>query len=183
MTKLSDYFKLVYELSLSDFLDSQVDKLVKAISNNQGKVLTLGNGGSAAIAEHFVTDLSRAREVSGNSVQVLYLGSNTSLLTADANDFGYSSVFSRQVASLGSSSDILVAISSSGNSPNVVSAILEAKSIGMTTYALTGFDGGKAIKICDVSIHVPSPIGAYEHVEDIHSMICHYVALRLKGKI
>ena len=182
MVNFSDYLSQVHEISTCASLDVVVKELADSIRLNQGKILIIGNGGSASIAEHFVTDLSRAKDSSGKHLRALYLGSNTSLLTADANDFGYSHVFARQVTALANANDLLIAISSSGNSQNIVSAILEAKSIGMTTYALTGFDGGEASKVCDVSIHVPSVIGLYEHVEDIHSMICHFVAMNLKGK-
>jgi D-sedoheptulose 7-phosphate isomerase len=179
----SDYVKEVQRLAELAMLDVRVQELVLTIkSNSEGKILIVGNGGSSSIAEHFVTDLSRAKNLSGNYVRALYLASNTSLLTADANDFGYSNIFARQVTALANSCDILVAISSSGNSPNVISAILEAKRLGIKTYAFTGFDGGEAHKICDVPIHVPSEIGLYEQVEDVHAMICHFVAMQLKKK-
>lgn len=174
----------MHELSKFASLDECVKGLAQTIELNSGcKILIVGNGGSASIAEHFVTDLSRAKDSSGNYVRALFLGSNTSLLTADSNDFGYSNVFARQVTALANSNDILIAISSSGNSPNIIAAILEAKRMGIKTYALTGFDGGEASKLCDVNIHVPSEIGLYEHVEDVHAMICHFIAMYIKQRI
>ena len=183
MAPISDYFNLVHDLSLNGEINEEVEKLVSQLKSSRGTCFIVGNGGSAAIAEHFVTDLGRAQNNAGRTIRALYLGSNTSLITADSNDFGYAEIFSRQIASFASNGDTLVAISSSGNSPNIVSALLQSKQVGVLSFALTGFDGGQAARVCDVSIHIPSAIGSYESVEDIHSMICHFVAMRLKNRI
>lgn len=183
MTYFSHYVREILSISDKPSLNGMVEKLVEIIQNHRGLIFVLGNGGSSAIGEHFVTDLSRASNVSGEPVKAMFLGSNTSLLTADANDFGYAEVFSRQVRKFGGDGNILVAISSSGNSPNIISAILTARKLGLLTLALTGFDGGEASKISDVSIHVATENGAYEHVEDVHAMICHFVAMRLRERI
>ena len=152
----------------------QTINLLRNLSN--GTVYVIGNGGSAAIASHFATDLFRVFEVIKSTNKVLSLVDNTPLLLASGNDFGFESIFERQLAKLGREKDVLIAISSSGNSQNILNAIHAAKEMGMTTIGLSGFDGGKLLNRVDISIYVKTNVGEYQIVEDVHSSICHFIS-------
>jgi D-sedoheptulose 7-phosphate isomerase len=139
------------------------------------QVFACGNGGSAAIADHLENDhLKGIHHETDLSPKVRSLTANVSLLTAIANDFGYDEVFSFPLARLSRQGDVLMTISSSGNSPNIIKAIECANAGGLSTIALTGFDGGKARRLAQVSLHVD--IGNYGVVEDIHQGLMHVLA-------
>lgn len=146
-------------------------------------VYMIGNGGSAANASHFAEDLSMGAmpDLEGKRFRVLSLTDNTSFITALANDKGYDRVFELQLRQFGQKGDILVVISGSGNSPNVVRASEYAKSIGMTVVALTGFDGGKMKTLADLSVHVPHPHMCQS--EAVHSIVQHIVADLLRERL
>lgn len=140
----------------------------------QNSIWIMGNGGSASTAEHFETDLSFIRK--GNTfpkTKVSALTVNSSLLSAIANDIGYENVFSHQLFRKAKSGDLCILISASGNSENLIKAAIAAKEIGLHTFGLLGFDGGKLAQILDSSIIVRTEIGKYGPVEDIHLAICH----------
>ena len=107
------------------------------------------------------------------------LTDNHSIITAIANDFGYNEVFSRQLRIHGKECDLLVAISASGNSPNLIKAFKEAKSMGIHTVAITGFDGGKMKQIADDGIHIQTDLKEYGPAEDIHMILDHLVGAYL----
>jgi D-sedoheptulose 7-phosphate isomerase len=148
-----------------------------------GKLLICGNGGSAADAQHMATELvatltlDRVRP----SIPAIALTTDTSLLTAIANDFGVERMFARQVESLGSPGDVLVAISTSGNSQNVLAAAEEARARGLGVIALTGASGGKLAPMADVAIRVPSEATA--HVQACHLAIEHLLASLVEREI
>ena len=146
------------------------------LTYHQGKnVFVCGNGGSASIAEHFVCDHMKGINTDTNlTPRITSLNSNVSLITALANDFGYENVFSKQLEYNASDRDTLVAISSSGNSPNIVNALKKAKDINMHTISLVGFEGGRAMLYSDVCIHVK--INNYGICEDAHQNIMHILA-------
>jgi len=148
---------------------------------NKSRVFIVGNGGSAAIASHFATDLIRTYELNNSNSEVFSLVDNSPLVLASANDFGFDNVFSRQVAQLSRRGDTLIAISSSGSSENVIRAVQKARSLEVFCIGLTGFNGGKLKDLVDISIHVTTNIGQYQIVEDVHSSICHYVSLALRS--
>jgi D-sedoheptulose 7-phosphate isomerase len=146
-------------------------------------VFIIGNGGSAATASHMACDLSsNSDDGSGRNIRAVSLVDNVPLLTAIANDHGYDQIFVRQLNLHYRPNDVLIAISASGKSPNVVSAAEWVRSCGGFVIGLVGFDGGDLIRFCDVAIHVQTPPGEYGPVEDIHLMLDHlmYSWFRLK---
>jgi D-sedoheptulose 7-phosphate isomerase len=142
-------------------------------------VFFAGNGGSAATASHFANDLAIGTNSYAKPFRVFSLTDNQAILTALANDFGYEEVFSRQLKVLGQQGDILVGISASGNSPNLVRVFESARSIGIRTFAITAFDGGKMKEIADDGIHVPTGPKEYGPAEDAHMILDHLVGAYL----
>jgi D-sedoheptulose 7-phosphate isomerase len=138
------------------------------------RIFFIGNGGSAATASHFVNDLTKT-PTPDRPFRALSLTENVALLTALANDYGYEHVFRHQLETLMGSGDVVVAISASGNSPNIVSAIEYANAHGATTIGLTGFDGGRLRQIADVCVHAPTNHGEYGPAEDVHMILDHLV--------
>ncbi|HUP58239.1 MAG TPA: SIS domain-containing protein [Bdellovibrionota bacterium] len=142
-----------------------------AIDSNQ-EIFVAGNGGSSAIAEHLICDFTKGTFVADHKrVRVTSLTSNVPLFTALANDCGYDVVFSKQLEFKARKGDVLMLVSSSGNSPNVIQAAQLARKLGMRTIGFTGFDGGKLAKLVDASVHVD--ISNYGVVEDAHHVLMH----------
>jgi len=138
-------------------------------------LLVCGNGGSAAIAEHFTCDHSKGVQSNTNLYpKFISLTSNVSLLTAYANDYGYEHVFSSQLKHLGKQGDCLICISSSGNSPNIINALEVANELGINTISFTGFTGGRAKDISKINLHINS--NNYGVVEDCHQILMHNLA-------
>ena len=144
--------------------------LVNALLDG-GKVLLCGNGGSAADSQHlaaeFVSALTRDRV--RPAIPAIALTTDTSILTAIANDFGFEGVFARQVEALGRPGDVLVGISTSGGSPDVIRAVEAARDQGLRTIALTGRGGGPLAEVADVAIRVPSEVTS--HIQECHIAI------------
>jgi D-sedoheptulose 7-phosphate isomerase len=143
------------------------------------RVFIFGNGGSAATASHFACDLGK--NVSGHGgrrFKALALTDNVSLLTAWANDTAYDRVFAEQLENLVESRDVVVGISASGNSPNVLRAMELARARGATTVGLTGFEGGKLKPLCDVCVVVPS--NRVDQIEDTHLALQHLICRTLR---
>jgi phosphoheptose isomerase len=148
--------------------------LVEAYTKG-ANVFACGNGGSAAIANHFQCDhLKGVRHETDLLPKVESLSTSTELLTAIANDLGYEQVFAYQLQSQARPGDVLVAISSSGRSANIVNAISWARDNGVRTIAMTGFEGGDARKMAEVALHVAST--NYGIVEDLHQALAHAMA-------
>ena len=148
--------------------------------NNQ-QVFIMGNGGSASTASHFVCDLGKNTRVKGTpNFRVMGLTDNMALFSALANDEGYENAFAQQLASHIQPGDVVIGISTSGNSPNVVNAIHLANSIPAKTIGFTGFGSGKLGGMVDVDLHVPSHL--IEHVEDIHLVLEHLITKELREK-
>lgn len=137
------------------------------------KVLFCGNGGSAADAQHLAAELIGRFQKERRSLASIALTTDTSILTAVANDYGYDEVFARQVEGLGRYGDVLIGISTSGNSANVVKAALKARDTGMHTIAFTGEGGGKLKDICDITFAVPSKVTA--RIQEMHIMVGHII--------
>lgn len=137
------------------------------------KVLAFGNGGSAGDAQHLVTELVGRFQKERAGFAAVALTADTSLLTSVANDYGFERVFARQVEALGAPGDIAFGISTSGTSPNVVSALEIARARGLRTIALTGRDGGKAGRLADVHINVPDDCTA--RVQEVHITLIHAI--------
>ena len=143
-----------------------------------GRIYSLGNGGSAAIADHLCCDWTKLTEVDGvPNILSTSLTANMPLYSAFANDVSFAEVFARQLRLFGKPGDLLVAISSSGNSDNIVRAAEEAKALGMTVIGLTGFSGGRLRTTADISLHVA--FDNYGVVEDAHQALMHVIAQRL----
>jgi D-sedoheptulose 7-phosphate isomerase len=150
---------------------------------SDGKLLICGNGGSAADAQHLATEFMSTLTLDHPrpSIPAIALTTDTSLLTAVANDFGIEGVFARQLESLGKSGDVLIAISTSGNSENVVRAATTARSQGLRVIALTGESGGKLASDADVAIKVPSTKTA--HIQETHLAVEQLLALLIEREL
>ncbi len=149
--------------------------MLNAAHDRDGAVFACGNGGSASIANHLQCDhVKGVRTGTDLRARVHSLSTNIELLSAIANDIGYESVFEYQLESYARPGDVLVAVSSSGRSPNIVRALEWAQAHGMQTIALTGFAGGPARELADVTIHVDS--SNYGVVEDAHQACMHLLA-------
>lgn len=146
------------------------------------RIFVCGNGGSAAIAEHFSCDHSKGvRSATSLRPNVVSLASNMATITAIGNDLGYEKIFSKQLEfSNATKGDILVAISSSGNSPNILTALERANDSGVVSIAFVGFDGGKAAQLADIVLHVNS--FNYGVVEDCHQVLMHSLSQALQVK-
>lgn len=155
-------------------------QLIDECAKRSGTLFIIGNGGSASISSHFSTDLVKAGYFRKKPIRAFSLVDNSSLLTATANDFSYADSFSWQINEFAQTGDLLFAISSSGNSANIQSAISRAKSLEIKTISLSGFDGGLISKNSDISLVTKSQLGSYGPVEDAHSIICHYIASEIK---
>ncbi|KAA3664233.1 MAG: SIS domain-containing protein [Chloroflexi bacterium] len=143
------------------------------------RIFIMGNGGSASTASHFVCDLAKnTRKSSISDFKVIGLADNMAIFSAYANDEGYENVFAKQLASLVAPGDVVIGISASGNSPNVLNAIAVAKQSKAISIGFTGFDSGKLGGMVDIHLHVPSD--CIEHVEDIHLMLEHLITKALK---
>lgn len=142
-------------------------------------IFIMGNGGSASTASHFVCDLAKnTRTPESRDFRVLGLTDNVASITAYANDEGYDQVFARQLSAFVQPHDVVIAISTSGNSPNVLEGVRVARAAGATTISFTGFDGGQLAAMSDLDLHVASNI--IEHVEDIHLVLEHLICSVLR---
>lgn len=146
------------------------------------RVFFIGNGGSAATASHFANDLSIGSRCWERPYRVSSLTDNQAIITAIANDYGYEEIFVLQLKTMATPGDVLVAISASGNSSNLIKAVNFANKQDITTISLTGFDGGTLRPLCDLGVHIETPKGEYGPVEDIHMVLDHLCgAFLLKG--
>lgn len=155
-----------------DVIQLMAERCKEALKSGN-KVLFCGNGGSAADAQHLAAELIGRFQKERRSLASVALTTDTSILTAVANDYGYDEVFARQVEGLGRSGDVLIGISTSGNSANVVKAALKARDTGMHTIAFTGEAGGKLKDICDITFAVPSKVTA--RIQEMHIMVGHII--------
>ncbi|MFZ0391045.1 MAG: SIS domain-containing protein, partial [Calditrichia bacterium] len=148
-----------------------------------GKILLCGNGGSAADAQHMAAELviRLTAENDRPAIAALALTVDTSILTAGANDYGFRHVFSRQIEALGERGDTLIAISTSGNSPNIIEAVNMAHEKGLYVIGFLGKDGGKLNKLVDLPLTVPSASTA--RIQESHSMVMHIVCSFLEKEL
>jgi D-sedoheptulose 7-phosphate isomerase len=136
-----------------------------------GKLLLCGNGGSAADCQHIAAELTGRLHAEREPLAAVALTTDTSALTCIGNDYGYEQVFARQVRALGRAGDCLIAISTSGNSPNMLTALQAAAELGVTRIGLLGRDGGKMLPLCDLAIVVPSNDTA--RIQESHIFLAH----------
>jgi D-sedoheptulose 7-phosphate isomerase len=174
------YITSYLEKLVSKINEIDVDTVVTIInhfieaSRNGSSIYVIGNGGSAATASHIANDFSGGLKLRGiENFNVVSLASNVPLLTAIANDVGYENIFYAQIFQKIKSSDILFAISCSGNSPNIIKAAKYANLVGTKVIGLTGFDGGELKEISNVNYHVSTDRGEYGLVEDLHMILDH----------
>jgi len=138
-----------------------------------GKILVCGNGGSAADAQHFAGELVNRFEINRPGLAAIAMTHDASVITSIANDFSFDDIFSRQVEALGRKGDVLLAISTSGNSANVIAAVQAAHQIGMSTVALTGGDGGKLGSDAGVDVHLNIDHNSTPRVQEMHITYLH----------
>lgn len=168
------YLSTVLESMDTVAIESFINTLIDCRKNNR-HIFFIGNGGSAATASHFSNDIGIGTRTKKAPFKTLSLTDNVAILTALGNDEGYNKIFTKQLELYLNPKDVVVAISASGNSPNLIDAIEYAKSKGATIVGLSGFDGGKLKQLSDISLHVQTPKGEYGPVEDAHMVIDHLV--------
>jgi D-sedoheptulose 7-phosphate isomerase len=187
MNRISEHFtqalSVLQEFSTKENFNkiSAAGQLMVSSLNSSGKILSCGNGGSMCDAMHFAEELSGRYRNDRPALGALSL-SDVSHMSCVANDYGYDYVFSRAVEALGRKDDVLLAISTSGNSENIIKAIIKAKEVGIKVIGLTGKDGGKMADLCDIEIRAPKSDFADRaqeiHIKIIHSLI-DYIELNL----
>ena len=159
------------DLELQQKLAELAESCIAALKNG-GRIFFCGNGGSFADAQHLAAELVSRLRFNRDALSAIALGTNSSNLTAIGNDYGYEQVFSRELKALGRPGDLLIAISTSGNSPNVLLAAETAKSMNIITYAWTGQSGGKLGSVCHC-LKVPS--SQTDKIQEVHIMMGHIV--------
>lgn len=167
---LSDVLKAIDTVAIGGFIQTLLDARERGAS-----IYFMGNGGSAATASHFANDLAYGTNSYDKPFRVISLTDNQAVITALGNDFGYEEIFVRQLRVLGLAGDVVVGISASGNSPNLIRAFDYAKSAGIKTVAITAFDGGKMKQMADEYVHVPTAPKEYGPAEDAHMILDHLV--------
>ena len=178
-----------YLLAVQDVLahldHEVVDRMIEVIwrGYEEGRTLfVFGNGGSAALASHFACDIGKGT-VAGRAkrLKTIALTDNVALITAWANDKAYEEIFSEQLESLAEKGDIALAISGSGNSPNVIRGLQAGRRLGVQTLVLTGFAGGRAKTLADLCLIVPSD--SMQHIEDAHLCATHAIFLAIRQRM
>lgn len=155
-----------------DTIAKIVEKIVSAVKNKK-KVFVFGNGGSAADSQHIVAEFMGRFKKERRPIPAIALTTNTSTVTAISNDYGYQLTFARQVEGLGSSGDIAIGISTSGNAQNVIEALKSAKAMGLGTIALTGKDGGSIAKLADIAFMAPTD--NTPRIQELHITVGHII--------
>lgn len=167
------------QAAISELDPKSLLRLAEAIDRTvaEGRqVLLLGNGGSAATAGHYVNDLVMAYGRTGRVARVRSLTDNPALITGIGNDYSFAEIFTFQLRASGGPGDLAIAISASGNSPNLLAGIEQAQALGMTTAAIVGFDGGRLAELCDIVVHAATGVGDYGPAEDLHLIVNHAIA-------
>jgi D-sedoheptulose 7-phosphate isomerase len=175
---VTDYLTRL-KLVLEDINPEDVCDIISALEKTiekKSRIYILGNGGSSATASHMVNDLGaglRRREII--NFDIVSLCDNSPVVTAIANDIGYENIFFMQMKGLLTSDDLIIAISCSGNSDNIVKSVDYAKDLGCKVIGITGFDGGYLRKISDINFHIDAPKDEYGLVEDAHMILDHII--------
>jgi D-sedoheptulose 7-phosphate isomerase len=172
ISDLEDHQAMIERLRLnSDKIELASGILIDTLKKG-GKILLCGNGGSAADCQHIAAEFVVRYELKRKALAAIALTTDTSILTAHANDFDFETVFSRQVEALANDKDCLIAISTSGKSKNILKAVQVAKNMGMSVIALTGCEGGELSSLATLSIIVPSTVTA--RIQEAHILIGHW---------
>lgn len=178
---LRESAKLKIELSKNTGIIEEIAKIVIGVYRQGKKVLVFGNGGSAADAQHIAAELVGRFNLEREGLAALALSTNTSILTALGNDYGFERIFARQVEALGEEGDCAIGISTSGNSPNVLEAIRIAKAKGLRTIGFTGAGGGKLAGEVEVYLAVPS--NDTPRIQEVHITCGHIICQLVEGEI
>ncbi len=168
------------EGELSPLIAEMITLLVETF-NSGGKLLVMGNGGSAADAQHFVAEIVGRFKMERRGLPAIALSTDTSILTAIGNDYGFDKIFSRQIEALAAPGDLVVGISTSGNSPNVLQALELARKLECRTVGLLGKDGGTIKDVCSLALIVPThdtPRVQESHITIIH-IVCDLLEKRM----
>ncbi len=159
----------------------EVIESIRELFNRNGKILLFGNGGSAADSQHIAAEFIGRFKKERRSLPAIALTTDTSILTALGNDYGFDVIFARQIEGLGNRGDVAFGISTSGNSKNVIAGIKQAKKMGLKTISLTGCGGGKLAPLTDISLIVPSTETA--RIQESHLCIAHAICELVEEKI
>ncbi len=165
---IADNFIRLKEISSK--IETVADAWINCLKNGD-KIMFCGNGGSAADSQHLAAELVGRYKMERKSFNAVALTTDTSILTAIGNDYGYDEIFARQVEGIGKHGDIIIGLSTSGNSQNIIKAFHKAKEIGITTIAFTGQNGGKMKELSDYIINVPAQIT--NRIQEMHIAIGH----------
>jgi len=183
-TTAKEYFASLQEV-LAHLDYSVIDRMTEAIWENYEQdraIYIFGNGGSAALASHFACDLGKGTVAPGRKrLRTVALTDNVPLITALANDLAYKDIFSEQLAGLAQKGEMVLGISGSGNSPNVVQGLEEAHKLGLQTLVLTGFAGGRVKALADLCLIVPSD--NMQHIEDAHLCATHAIFRAIRQRM
>jgi D-sedoheptulose 7-phosphate isomerase len=174
------------ELAIKTVEQNKFEEVIKCIVSatiSQHRIWIIGNGGSAATASHFAADLMRQTNQRKIKVRAICLSESTARITAIGNDYTFDDIFARQIWSLADKEDVIISLSASGNSPNLVEGIRRAKAMGLRTISFVGFQGGVLKAESELVLHFPTTVGAYEIAEDTHSIVCHYIAMQVRRRI
>lgn len=184
MSVINDYLRGLSDC-LRELSEQSIDSIAEAVYDaykNDKQAIIMGNGGSASTASHFARDLRIGSRVAGKlRIRATSITDNMAMVTSLANDVGYEDIFREQLVDQINEGDVVIGISASGNSPNVLKAIEYAREQGAVTIALTGFDGGKLKNLVDKAIIVSS--WDYGQVEDVHLSLGHIITYAVKEKI
>jgi D-sedoheptulose 7-phosphate isomerase len=173
LSNLSEHAEVIARLSALDERVLEIGQLATHTLRMGGKILFCGNGGSAADAQHIAAELTGRFMKDRVPLAAIALSTDTSALTCIANDYSFDEVFSRQVIALGRAGDLLIGISTSGNSANVLAAVKVANEIGISTFGLLGKGGGALVSVCDSAVVVPSDVTA--RIQESHILIGHTI--------
>jgi D-sedoheptulose 7-phosphate isomerase len=165
--------KMELALGVSEHI-VQGAKLILACLQGGGKLIAFGNGGSAAEAQHIATEFVGRYRVERQALAAIALTTDSSALTAIGNDYGFEQVFSRQLEAIGKPGDVVLALSTSGNSANVLRALESARNLGMATIGLSGRSGGKMLGLVDICLCVPSD--STPRIQEVHTLIIHILS-------
>lgn len=162
-------------------LIEQISDIIITALDNENKLLLCGNGGSAADAQHIAAELSGRFEMDRKALNAQALHVNSSYLTAVANDYGFEDVYSRMIEASAKSGDVLIALSTSGNSKNVINAIKKANQMQMVTIGFSGNDGGNMKDLCKYNLIIPSDNTA--RIQEAHILVGHIICKLIEQKI
>jgi len=164
------YLSSIFENINNESIESFIKLIIKKRNNNKN-IFFIGNGGSASTASHFANDISIGTRSFKKPFKAYSLCDNQAILTALGNDYGFEKIFVNQLKNYAQREDLVIAISASGNSPNLIEAINYSNQNNIDTFSLTAFDGGKLKGLANGNIHVPTELTEYGPAEDIHMII------------